>query len=223
MPSEIDELIGVDAVEAILRISAQDGDGRRARSWRPSSPIPPPHGRPRRAAARADLRLLLRPVPRRGRVSCASSTAASHKERSARSSMRTEAYEVSEVGVFTPDMLTTDSWQPARSATSSPGIKKVGELKVGDTVTDARAPAAAAAARLPRGQADGLLRPVPDRRRRLHGPARRAREAAAQRCLASLRARELRRRWASASAAGSSACCTWRSSRSAWSASTTSS
>ena len=49
------------------------------------------------------------------------------------------------------------------------------------------------AARLPRGQADGLLRPVPDRLRRLPGPARRAREAHAQRRGAAVGARDLRR------------------------------
>ena len=49
-----------------------------------------------------------------------------------------------------------------------------------------------AAARLPRGQADGVLRPVPDRLRRLSRPARRAGEAHPQRRRPELGARDLR-------------------------------
>ena len=63
--------------------------------------------------------------------------------------------------------------------------------------------------------------PLPGRVERVRGAARRAREAEAQRRLAALRARSPRRRWASASAAASSACCTWTSCRSGSSASTT--
>ena len=54
-----------------LRISAKTGRGRRARcSRRSSQRIPPPEGEPDGAAAGADLRLGVRPVPRRGRLSC---------------------------------------------------------------------------------------------------------------------------------------------------------
>ncbi len=45
---------------------------------------------------------------------------------------------------------------------------------------------------LPRGQADGVLRPLPDRHRPLRGPARRPREAGAQRRRSLLRAGDLR-------------------------------
>ena len=44
-----------------------------------------------------------------------------------------------------------------------------------------RAPRLRAAGGLPRGEADGLLRPLPDRHRPLRGPPRRARQAGAQR------------------------------------------
>ena len=50
-----------------------------------------------------------------------------------------------------------------------------------------------AGARLPRGQADGVLRRLPDRLRRLPRPPRRAREAHAQRRRADLGARDVRR------------------------------
>ncbi len=68
----------------------------------------------------------------------------------------------------------------------------------------------------------GVCRPVPGGCRGLPGPARGARQAQAQRCGAAISSRKAPRRWASASAAASSACCTWKSCRSAWSASTTS-
>ena len=73
------------------------------------------------------------------------------------------------------------------------GIKDVGEARSGETVTEAARPAAEAAGRLPRAQADGVLRPVPDRRRRVRRPARGAREAAPQRRELHLRARDLGR------------------------------
>ena len=101
------------------------------------------------------------------------------------------------------------------------GIKDVGEARSGETVTEAARPAEAARG-LPRPEADGVLRPLPGRRRRLRRPARGAREAPAQRLAASPTSRRRRARSASASAAGSSACCTWRSSASASSASSTS-
>ena len=80
----------------------------------------------------------------------------------------------------------------------------------------------AGAARLHRPEADGLLGAVPDRRQRLPGAARGARQAQAVGRLAQLRARDLRRPRASDSAAGSSASCTSRSSPSASSASSAS-
>ena len=79
-----------------------------------------------------------------------------------------------------------------------------------------------AAARLPARQADGLRRHLPGRGRRLSAAARRAGPAASSTTPRSSTSRRTRSRSASASAAASWACCTWRSSRSGWSASTTS-
>ena len=72
------------------------------------------------------------------------------------------------------------------------GIKDVGEAQVGETVTTARAPGAGARG-LPRPEADGVLRALPGRRRRVRRPARGAREAAAQRLVVHVRARDLGR------------------------------
>ena len=78
------------------------------------------------------------------------------------------------------------------------------------------------ARRLPRPAADGVLRPVSDRRLGLPAAARRARPAPAQRRRAGLRTGIQRRARASASAAASSACCTSRSPATGSSASSTS-
>ena len=94
-------------------------------------------------------------------------------------------------------------------------IKEVAQTRVGDTITDAKRPAAEALARLQGSPAGGVLRPVPGRRRRLREAAREHQQAAPQRRQLQLRDREPAPRSASASAAASSACSTSRSSRSA--------
>jgi GTP-binding protein LepA len=70
------------------------------------------------------------------------------------------------------------------------GIKDVGEARSGETVTDNRRPPSRWTAT--RTQADGVLRPVPGGRRRLRGSAREPGEAAAERQLVHLRARDVR-------------------------------
>ena len=65
--AEVADLIGDDA-ENVLRISAKTGLGVEDVLDAIVERIPPPGGRSRRARAGADLRLLLRPVPRRRRV-----------------------------------------------------------------------------------------------------------------------------------------------------------
>ena len=133
-------------------------------------------------------------------------------------------YEVEELGVFAPKL-------ERRSTSSRRGevgfivanIKSVADTQ--DRRHDHRGRRARRPSRCPGFKE---VKPMvfaglyPDRRRPVRGPARRARQAAAQRLVVHLRARDLRRRSASASAAASSACSTWRSSRSGWSASSTS-
>ena len=87
-----------------------------------------------------------------------------------------------------PDMTPVDSLQAGEVGYLITGIKDVSLLRVGDTLTTQRAPGRRAAARLPRGQADGVLRPLPGRHRPLRRPARRAGEARPQRRRALLRA-----------------------------------
>ena len=107
------------------------------------------------------------------------------------------------------------------------GIKELQAAKVGDTITlekklpNNAGPADRGAARLQGDPAAGLRRPVPDRGQRIRPAARRAREAEAQRLARCATSPRSARRSASAFAAASSACCTWRSCRSGSSASST--
>ena len=71
--AEVADLVG-DTPDHVLRLSAKTGEGVEAALDAIVERIPPPDGRPRRAAARADLRLGVRPVPRASSRSCASST-----------------------------------------------------------------------------------------------------------------------------------------------------
>ncbi len=131
-------------------------------------------------------------------------------------------HEALEIGARAPD---ADAAERARRRRGRlPDRQHQGRRRrpLGDTVTTASKGADRAAARLPGAEADGLLRPVPDRRRRLRGPARRAREAASSTTRRSPSSPRRPARSASASAAASSACCTWRSCRSGSSASSTS-
>ena len=73
------------------------------------------------------------------------------------------------------------------------GVKDVRQSKVGDTVTSAAEARDPGAARLHRPEADGVLGPVPDRRQRLPGAPRSARQAQALRRRARLRAGDLGR------------------------------
>ena len=127
--------------------------------------------------------------------------------------------EILELGYFRPQPVPTERLAAGEVGYVATGLKSIADARVGDTLTDGRRGAAEPAARLPAGAAARLRRHLPDARRRLPAPARRARQAAPQRRRLRLRARVAAWRWASASAAASSACCTWRSSRSAWSAS----
>lgn len=53
-----------------------------------------------------------------------------------------QTYEVEEVGVFTPDMVPTDSLGPGEVGYVIAGIKEVSQAKVGDTITNASYPVA---------------------------------------------------------------------------------
>ena len=101
------------------------------------------------------------------------------------------AYLIDRVGVLTPKALLVDRWARARSASSPPAIKEIGDARSA-TRSPTTASPPTAAARLPPEPAGGVLRHVPDRRRRLRQPARQPGQAAAQRRQLRVRAREQR-------------------------------
>ena len=102
-------------------------------------------------------------------------------------------HDADEIGVRRPDHTPVAALGPGETGYLIAGIKDVREARSGETVTDAARPATEPLAGLPRAQADGVLRPLPDRRRPVLRPARRPREAPAQRRLLHLRTRDLRR------------------------------
>ena len=103
----------------------------------------------------------------------------------------TEA-DIDDIGFFRPAMTAVQGMEAGDVGYLITGIKDVAKLRVGDTLTAAGEPGRRAAGGLPRGAADGLLRPLPDRHRPLRRPARRAREAGPQRRRPLLGAGDLR-------------------------------
>ena len=72
-----------------------------------------------------------------------------------------------EIGVRRPVPTPVAELGPGEVGYLIAGIKDVGEARSGETVTDVPPRRHRGAARLPRPEADGVLRSVPDRRRRL--------------------------------------------------------
>ena len=106
--------------------------------------------------------------------------------------MSTKAtHDLLEIGVISPEPVPSKGLGVGEVGYLITGVKDVRQSRVGDTVTNAAKPATDGPRRLPRPQADGLLRALPDRRVRLPRPARRPRPPQAQRRRAGLRARDV--------------------------------
>ena len=101
-------------------------------------------------------------------------------------------HDAEEIGVRLPVMTPVASLGPGEVGYLIAGIKDVGEAKVGETVTDSGRRARAARG-LPRSEADGVLRSVSRRRRRVRRPARGDGAAAPQRLVVHVRARDVGR------------------------------
>ena len=211
-----------DTPDRVLRISAKTGVGVEDVLDAIIERIPAPAGDPRRAGARADLRLLVRPVPRRGRVRARGRRRVPARARSSARWRSAREFEARGARLHVAD--------DAAGRGAHRGRGRLRDHRAEGRLGAARrrhadlrgAPGRRAAARLQGRQADGLRRALPDGLRPLPRAARRAREAEAERRARSSTSRRPRRRSASASAAASSACCTWRSSASGSSASSTS-
>ena len=152
---------------------------------------PGAEGRCRRAAPGADVRLVLRPVPRRGLVGArvqrraAQRRAPALRERAPGSRRRGDR--CAPAGA--------DAGRGARSGRGRLSHRGHQGRRRGEGRRDRhrRRPPGRAAGRIPRPEADGVLRPVSGRRRRVRRPARGAREAAAQRLVVHVRARDVGR------------------------------
>ncbi len=102
-------------------------------------------------------------------------------------------YQVEQVGVFRPKKTPVDELGPGEVGFITAAIKQVADTQVGDTITDEKKGVADAAAGLQAGAAGRVLRPLPRRCRPVRGSARRARQAASERCQLHLRNRKFGR------------------------------
>ncbi len=195
---------------------------RRACSRRSCTRVPPPTGRSGGAAQGADLRQLVRQLPRRGHAGARASRARSRPKQKIQFCRNSKRVRGAGGGRLRSQGARQDRADRGRGGL--PRRQREGasqDAKVGDTLTDDAAAHRHAVPRLQGSQADGVLGHLPGGLRGLREPARRAGEAAPQRLRLHLRAGDLAGARASASAAATWACSTWRSSRSGWSASTT--
>ena len=176
---EIAELIGEDP-DAIRRISAKTGEGVNDVLEQIVQRVPPPSGDPE-AAPRA-LIFDSEYDQYRGVIAYIRVVDGTFKKGETIIGMQTGTQaEIDDIGFFTPLQFPAEQLGPGEVGYLITGIKDVTQLAVGDTLTVKQRSGHRGAAGLPRRQADGVLRPVPDEQRRLPGAARRAGEAHAQR------------------------------------------
>ena len=187
---EIADLLGGDPGDA-LRISAKTGEGVVDVLEAIVARVPPPGG-----DAAAPTRALIFDSEfdqYRGVVAYVRMVDGAFRkgERIVAMQNGTEA-DIDDIGFFRPAM--TPGRADGGGRRRLPDHRHQGRRQAaGRRHADSRgAPRRRAAGGLPRGAADGLLRPLPDRHRPLRRPARRARQAGPQRRRALLRAGDLR-------------------------------
>ena len=187
---EIERVLGIPAGE-VHRISAKTGDGVPELLDAVVEQVPAPRGDPD-----APLRALIFDSyydPYRGVVSAVRVFDGTLVSGARLKYVQANApHDAEEIGVRSPAPTPVASLGPGEVGYLIAGIKDVGQARVGETVTNATRPAAAAV-RLPGPEADGVLRPVSGRRRRVRIVARGTRAASPQRLVVHLRARDVGR------------------------------
>ena len=189
--AELAGLVGCEP-EDVLRVSAKTGVGVAGLLNEIVMQTPAPGGRRRRAAARADLRLRLRHLPRRGHLRPRGRRQA-HPPRPHQDDV--DRRRARDARGRRDQPRAGQGRRPRRRRGRLPDHRREGRTPVARR-RHRHQPAPRGhrgARRLQAPEPDGLLRPLPDRRRRLPDAARRAGAAAAQRRRADLRAGDLRR------------------------------
>ena len=129
-------------------------------------------------------------------------------------------FDVESLGVLLPSRSRSMNFAPAKSASSIANIKNVADTKIGDTITDEANPRSSPCPALKKSSPWSLPASTPWTRTSTPCCARRWKNCGSTIRLSSS-SPKVRSRWASASAAAFSDCCTWRSSRNGWSANST--
>ena len=136
---QIEEIVGLDASGAILA-SAKEGTGVHEILEAIVKRLPPPTGDPDGAAEGADLRLVVRPLPRRDHPD------ARHRRRDSRGHEDPADGAGAGVPSSTRSACSRPSrWRPTSSASARSGfifagIKTVSDAQIGDTITEASRP-----------------------------------------------------------------------------------
>ena len=145
---QIEEIIGLDASQAILA-SAKEGTGVHEILEAIVARLPPPKGDPDGAAQGADLRLVVRRLPRRHHPD------ARHRRRRCAPGMKIrlmakgQEYEVEQVGVVLAQAdASSQELGVGEVGFIFAGIKTVTDAQIGDTITEAARPTAEAVPRL---------------------------------------------------------------------------
>ena len=189
---EIEEIIGLDASERRPRLRRRPASASRKCSTRSSRKIPPPNG-----DAAAPFKAMLVDSwydPYLGVVILVRVIDGCLKKGQQVKFMAAgTTHLVDRVGCFRPKIEQLTELGPGEIGFITAQIKEVAETRVGDTITDAKRPAAEALPGLQARPASRLLRPVPGRRQRLREAARQPLQAAPQRRLLQLRDGDQRR------------------------------
>ena len=217
---EICDLIGVEP-EDVLLASAKTGTGRRRDPRGDRPPGAPSVGRSRGASPGPDLRLDVRQVPRRGAVAAGGRRidpeGHDRRFRGQRGGIRGGRGRI-----HVPRLPARRRTERGRGRLPDGADQEdLGHARRGHRVRR-RGSRDRAAAGLSGGETRGVRRSVPDRYGPVRGASRRAVQAPVERRQLATGIPRHRRRSVLDSGADSWDCCTWRSSRSAWSASSTS-